>query len=42
MRSVNNITIEHGWLPLRVQWGDNVKVFWEAGSDIVNMANPHH
>jgi len=42
MRSVNNITIEHGWLPLHIQWGDNVKVFWEAGSDIVNLANPHH
>jgi hypothetical protein len=42
LRSVNNITIERGWVPLRIQWGDNVKVFWEAGSDIYNSDNQYH
>lgn len=42
LRSVNNITIERGWLPLRIQWGDNVKIFWEAGEDIYNSNNLHH
>ncbi|KAH7903949.1 hypothetical protein BJ138DRAFT_1019807 [Hygrophoropsis aurantiaca] len=40
MRSVNNITIERGWLRLRLQWGDNVLVFWEAGRDIYNPTDP--
>ncbi|KIK73679.1 hypothetical protein PAXRUDRAFT_177767, partial [Paxillus rubicundulus Ve08.2h10] len=36
LQSVNNITIECGWLQLRLQWGDNIKVFWEAGCDVYN------
>ncbi|KAF9229380.1 hypothetical protein BS17DRAFT_805109 [Gyrodon lividus] len=36
LRSVHNITIECGWLCLRLQWGDNVKVFWVAGEEIYN------
>ncbi|KIK79777.1 hypothetical protein PAXRUDRAFT_160336 [Paxillus rubicundulus Ve08.2h10] len=36
LKSVHNITIECGWLPLRQQWGDNVKVFWEAGHEVYN------
>ncbi|KIJ05969.1 hypothetical protein PAXINDRAFT_20810 [Paxillus involutus ATCC 200175] len=36
LRSVNNITIERGWLQLRLRWGDNVKVFWEIGCDVYN------
>jgi len=42
LRSVNNITIERGWVPLRIQWGDNVKIFWEAGNDIYNSDNQYH
>ncbi|KAG1748682.1 hypothetical protein EDB19DRAFT_1905026 [Suillus lakei] len=38
--SVHNITIERGWLRVRVQWGDNVKVFWEAGEEIYNDMDP--
>ncbi|KAG2030973.1 hypothetical protein BDR03DRAFT_936513 [Suillus americanus] len=34
LRCIHNTTIECGWLHLRLQWGDNVKVFWEAGSGI--------
>ncbi|KAG1741481.1 uncharacterized protein EDB91DRAFT_1237141 [Suillus paluster] len=34
--SVHNITIKCGWLHVRLQWGDNVKVFWEAGEEIYN------
>ncbi|KAG1871660.1 hypothetical protein F4604DRAFT_1881097 [Suillus subluteus] len=34
LKSVHNTTIKHGWLRLCLQWGDNVKIFWEAGSDI--------
>ncbi|KIJ48438.1 hypothetical protein M422DRAFT_247775 [Sphaerobolus stellatus SS14] len=39
LRSVTNITIERGWLQLRLQWGDNVKVYWEAGHGIYNEAD---
>ncbi|KAK7690805.1 hypothetical protein QCA50_005905 [Cerrena zonata] len=41
MKSVHNITIERGWLRLRLQWGDNVKVFWEAGSGVYDATNHH-
>ncbi|KAG2034481.1 hypothetical protein BDR03DRAFT_935253 [Suillus americanus] len=34
--SVHNITIKYGWLCVWVQWGDNVKVFWEASKEIYN------
>jgi hypothetical protein len=40
LKSVHNITIERGWLRVRVQWGDNVKVFWEAGEEIYNDMDP--
>ncbi|KAG0708133.1 hypothetical protein DFH29DRAFT_979469 [Suillus ampliporus] len=36
LKSVHNTTIECGWLHLRLQWGDNVKLFWKAGSSIYN------
>ncbi|KAJ4492555.1 hypothetical protein C8J55DRAFT_533549 [Lentinula edodes] len=32
LQSIHNITIERGWLPLRLEWGENVKIFWDAGS----------
>ncbi|KAG1859675.1 hypothetical protein F4604DRAFT_1588966 [Suillus subluteus] len=41
LKSIHNITIKHGWLRVRVQWGDNVKVFWEAGEAIYNDMDPH-
>ncbi|KAF5318561.1 hypothetical protein D9619_010793 [Psilocybe cf. subviscida] len=34
MRSVHNITIERSWRPLRIELVDNVKAFWDAGSDM--------
>jgi len=40
VQSVNNTTIERGWLRLRLQWGDNVVVFWEAGRDIYDPTDP--
>ncbi|KZP06766.1 hypothetical protein FIBSPDRAFT_914630 [Athelia psychrophila] len=40
LKSIHNITIERGWLRLRIQWGDNVKVFWEAGAGIYNASDP--
>ncbi|KAK7018706.1 hypothetical protein VNI00_018299 [Paramarasmius palmivorus] len=36
LKSIFNITIERGWLRLRLQWGENVKLFWEAGATIYN------
>ena len=27
---------------MHIQWGDNVKVFWKAGSDIYNSENQDH
>ncbi|KZP07458.1 hypothetical protein FIBSPDRAFT_762875 [Athelia psychrophila] len=39
LKSVHNITIERGWLRLRIQWGNNVKVFW-AGAGIYNASDP--
>ena len=42
LKSLHNITIERGWLRLRLQWGDNVKVFWAAGSEVYNPTNRHH
>ncbi|KAF8482338.1 hypothetical protein JB92DRAFT_3149094 [Gautieria morchelliformis] len=40
LKSVHNTTIERGWLQLRLQWGDDVKVFWEAGNGIYNSSIP--
>ncbi|KAL1938193.1 hypothetical protein VTO73DRAFT_11837 [Trametes versicolor] len=42
MRSIQNTTIERGWLRLRLEWGDDVKVFWEAGKDIYDEMNESH
>lgn len=42
LKSIHNITIERGWLRLRLQWGDNVKIFWEAGAHIYIESNPDH
>ncbi|RDX41373.1 hypothetical protein OH76DRAFT_1423158 [Lentinus brumalis] len=38
--SIENTTIERGWLRLRLEWGDDVKLFWEAGKDIYNEMDP--
>lgn len=40
VKSIYNITIERGWLRLRLQWGDNVKVYWEQGAGIYNDSVP--
>ncbi|KAG1736188.1 hypothetical protein EDB19DRAFT_1896103 [Suillus lakei] len=40
LKSVHNTTIECGWLCLCLQWGENVKVYWEAGSGMYNEINP--
>jgi hypothetical protein len=40
LKSIYNITVERGWLRLRLSWGDNVKVFWEAGAGIYNASIP--
>ncbi|KAI0719352.1 hypothetical protein C8T65DRAFT_693334 [Cerioporus squamosus] len=40
--SIENTTIERGWLRLRLEWGDDVKIFWEAGRDIYDEMNPGH
>ena len=34
LKSIHNITIERGWLRLRLQWGDNIKIFWDAGASV--------
>jgi hypothetical protein len=38
LKSIYNITVERGWLRLRLSWGDNVKIFWEAGAGIYNAS----
>jgi hypothetical protein len=40
LQSIYNITIERGWLRLRLQWGDNVKVYWDIGIGVYNPSNP--
>ncbi|GJJ10097.1 hypothetical protein Clacol_004323 [Clathrus columnatus] len=42
LRSVNNITIERGWLQLRLQWGNNVKIYWEAREGIYHPQDLKH
>jgi len=42
MKSVYNITIEHGWLRLCLHWGDNVRIYWAAGEGIYNSSIPAH
>ncbi|KAF9047219.1 hypothetical protein BDP27DRAFT_1243497 [Rhodocollybia butyracea] len=42
LQSIHNITIERGWLRLRLDWGENVKIFWDAGSGIYNASDPQH
>ncbi|KAF8478327.1 hypothetical protein JB92DRAFT_2768728 [Gautieria morchelliformis] len=34
LKSIHNTTIERGWLRVRLAWVDNVKVFWQRGSEI--------
>ncbi|KAF8589668.1 hypothetical protein K439DRAFT_1383140 [Ramaria rubella] len=31
LQSIRNTTIERGWLRVRLQWSDNIKVIWEEG-----------
>ncbi|KJA25629.1 hypothetical protein HYPSUDRAFT_85343 [Hypholoma sublateritium FD-334 SS-4] len=40
LKSIYNITIERGWLRIRLTWGDNVKLFWKAGEGIYNPTIP--
>ncbi|TFK51655.1 hypothetical protein OE88DRAFT_1628795 [Heliocybe sulcata] len=40
LKSIHNTPMERGWLRLRLQWGDNVKVFWEAGAHLYNSDDP--
>lgn len=40
LQSTRNITIERGWLRLRVHWGQNVKTWWEEGQGIYNPTDP--
>ncbi|KAG6372147.1 hypothetical protein JVT61DRAFT_8557 [Boletus reticuloceps] len=42
LRSVKNIVIERGWLRVRLQWGANVKIWWEEGEGIYNSTDPLH
>ncbi|KAJ3871314.1 hypothetical protein F5051DRAFT_463809 [Lentinula edodes] len=42
LQSIHNITIERGWLRLRLDWGENVKIFWDAGAGIYNASDPKH
>src|SRR5277367_4262970 len=41
LRSIHNITIERGWFRLRLQWGDNIKVFYHAGVHVYNSSDPN-
>jgi hypothetical protein len=41
VKSIHNTTIKRGWLRMRLQWGDNVIVFWEAGHEIYDPTDPH-
>ena len=40
LKSVHNIVIERGWLRLRTQWGDNVKLFFDSGESRYNPNDP--
>ncbi|KAF8498935.1 hypothetical protein JB92DRAFT_3219068 [Gautieria morchelliformis] len=40
LKSFHNMTIERGWLQLHLQWGDDIKVFWEAGNGLYNSSIP--
>jgi hypothetical protein len=42
LQSIHNIVIERGWLRLRLEWGDNVKLFWKNGEGIYNQLDPDH
>ncbi|KAL7278869.1 hypothetical protein ACG7TL_006700 [Trametes sanguinea] len=40
--SIANTTIEHGWLRFRLEWGDDVRIFWEAGQDLYDEMDERH
>ena len=40
VKSIHNTTIKRGWLRMRLQWGDNVIIFWEAGHELYNPTDP--
>lgn len=42
LKSVHNITIERGWLRLRLQFGENVKLYWEAGKEVYKETDENH
>ncbi|KAF5386057.1 hypothetical protein D9615_002423 [Tricholomella constricta] len=39
LKSVYNITIERGWMRLRIHWGDNVRAYWEVGQGTIYNSN---
>jgi len=44
LKSIYNITIERGWSQLKLQFCDNVKLFWEEGvlRGIYNTSKKEH
>ena len=42
LRSVHNISVERSWLRLRLDWGDNVVIFFKQGIEDghYNSQNP--
>ncbi|KAJ3924381.1 MAG: hypothetical protein NXY57DRAFT_359343 [Lentinula lateritia] len=42
LQSIHNITIERGWLRLCLDWGENVKIYWDVGAGIYNPSDPQH
>ncbi|KAG6371338.1 hypothetical protein JVT61DRAFT_9712, partial [Boletus reticuloceps] len=42
LHSIRNIVIKWGWLHVRLQWGANIKIWWEAGEGIYNSTNLLH
>jgi len=40
LKSIYNITIERGWSQLKIQFCDNVKIFWERG-EVDGVYNPN-
>ncbi|KAF9470531.1 hypothetical protein BDN70DRAFT_888988 [Pholiota conissans] len=42
MRSINNITIERGWLRFRLALGDTLIAIWRSGSHLYNPMDEQH
>ncbi|KAJ2936126.1 hypothetical protein H1R20_g967, partial [Candolleomyces eurysporus] len=41
LKSVRNITIERGWVSLRMNVVENIRMCWNAGAHLVNRADPN-